>query len=152
LRKAVRSCGDEPAAPGRRSATRRVPCQVASVHHSSRPWTPSSAEKRAPWRKGIRSCGSDGRPVVVRSSQSEAGGTSERFGLMSRTRWVPAREPSVTHSSRPAVPSSAANTRRPSPIATPGPGTELAGPQSWCPISIRNGSMSLTSTVPGLPG
>jgi len=42
---AVRSAGEEEAAPGLMSLTRTVPAAVPSLFHSSAPCTPSSAEK-----------------------------------------------------------------------------------------------------------
>src|SRR5262249_39944608 len=87
----VNSLGLELAVPGLMSRTKNVSetLPFPSLRHSSRPWTPSSAEKNRSPLNAISSVGFE--PVGPR--------------LMSRTICVPARVPSLTHSSWPCSPS-----------------------------------------------
>mmetsp|Transcript_349 Transcript_349/g.1195 ORF Transcript_349/g.1195 Transcript_349/m.1195 type:complete len:505 (-) Transcript_349:3609-5123(-) len=95
------SCeGSEPTEPGTKSATIHVPVAVPSVRHSSRPATPSFAEKNTMPAPPLL-----GAATTVKSRGSEEPGPVRR----SATRRVPAAVPSLAHSSRPTTPSSAEN-------------------------------------------
>src|SRR5712671_6176169 len=78
--------------PGQRSFTGIVPASVPLLVHSSRPVTPSLAEKYNAPLKTVRAFGAEPAPEAV---------------LMSFTRTVPASVPSLFHSSGPLTPSSA---------------------------------------------
>ena len=92
--------GSLPPWPGRRSATISVPRWVPSLFQSSEPFTPSLAPKKA-----SRS------PATV---QTDPPGHEEAGpGLMSRTSFVPAREPSDHQSSCPVSPASASKSTPP---------------------------------------
>src|SRR6266853_1406859 len=105
--------------PGQMSFTCNVPASVPSVFHSSRPLTPSSAEK---YNAAPKTVSSDTREPVL--------------GLMSFTRTVPASVPSVLHSSGPVTPSSAEKYKAPPNTLKP-EGEESAA-----------GLMFFTSAVP----
>src|SRR5258705_9861732 len=97
------------------SFTCTVPPAVPSLFHSSRPLTPSSAEKnQAPLKK----TNSEGKRVPPSPGKELAPG----FALMSFTSTGPPAVPSVIHSSIPVPPSLAARTKK----VGAGTGVELA--------------------------
>src|SRR5262245_60702488 len=115
------------------SLIRVVPLAVPSVPHSSTPFLPSSAAKRT--RGGDRP--EDGRRVKPRGVDPRAP------GLTSLTRVVPRVVPSVTHSSRPLLPSSAENSSTAGEAPTAGRGKKSEGEELFAP-----GLTSLSRVVP----
>src|SRR6266853_550229 len=117
-------------APGAMSITCTVPVSVPSVFHSSRPVTPSSAEKYRALLNTVKPLGEELAPAAV--------------WLMSFTRRVPPGVPSLFHSSVPLTPSSAEKNQAPLKKANSvGKGVPLA-PGKEFPLVL----MSFTRVVP----
>src|ERR1041384_2117705 len=119
--------------PGAMSFTRTVPPSVPSVLHSSRPPTPSSAEKYKALLNTVKPLGEELAPGVG-------------LMLMSFTCTVPPGVPSLFHNSTPLTPSSAEKNQVPLRKANSvGKGVPLA-PGKECRVAVV--LMSFTRAVP----